>query len=65
MMNFVARALEKETPKIEDEWCRLVQKNWSMQCAFDTGVERQLLTASWFMGDVRFEVADLSGQQWI
>jgi AraC-like DNA-binding protein len=65
MMNFVAHALEKETPKTEGEWCRLVEENWSMQCEFDRSVERQLLTASWLMGDVRFEVADLSGQQWI
>lgn len=64
-MNFVARALEKEIPRNEEEWCRLVHKNWSMQCEFDRRVERELLTASWLMGDVRFEVADLSGQQWI
>jgi AraC-like DNA-binding protein len=64
MMNFVTRALKGKTARTEREWRDLVSKNWSMRCEFINGVQRQLLAAFWFMGDVRFETADLSHQQW-
>ncbi|MFC0693612.1 helix-turn-helix domain-containing protein [Paraburkholderia humisilvae] len=35
-----------------------------MECEFDLGGTRELLATSWLMGDLRFEVADLSRQRW-
>jgi AraC-like DNA-binding protein len=65
MIYFVKRALENKPEKTKEEWIELVRKNWNMECEFDGGVERKLHTASWLMGDLRFDALDLSGQQWI
>ncbi|MFC0690982.1 helix-turn-helix domain-containing protein [Paraburkholderia humisilvae] len=35
-----------------------------MECEFAGGDGRELLTTSWFMGDLRFETTDLSRQRW-
>jgi AraC-like DNA-binding protein len=35
-----------------------------MECEFDRGVNQELRAASWFMGDLRFEAMELSGQRW-
>jgi AraC-like DNA-binding protein len=64
MMHFVKQATQDKSAKTKGEWCDLVRKNWSMECDFQTGVSRELLTASWYMGDLRFEATELSGQQW-
>ncbi|MFC0401670.1 helix-turn-helix domain-containing protein [Paraburkholderia rhizosphaerae] len=36
-----------------------------MECEFTHGEDRELLTTSWLMGDLRFEALDLSRQRWI
>jgi AraC-like DNA-binding protein len=64
MMHFVTQALEDKTAKSETEWCDLVRREWSMECEFDRGIERDLLVASWSMGELRFDAMDLSGQRW-
>jgi AraC-like DNA-binding protein len=64
MMHFTTEALRNKHIQTEEEWRDFVSRDWSMECAFDCGVGHQLLATSWFMGDLRFEVADLSGQQW-
>jgi AraC-like DNA-binding protein len=64
MMHFVKQATQDKSAKTKGEWCDLVRKNWSMECEFESGVTRELLAASWYMGDLRFEAAELSGQQW-
>ncbi|MFC0396818.1 AraC-like protein [Paraburkholderia rhizosphaerae] len=64
-MFFATHALSNTSAKTEEEWRALVRNNWSMECDFASGGERALLTTSWFMGDLRFEAADLSRQQWI
>jgi AraC-like DNA-binding protein len=65
MIYFVKRALENKPEITKEEWIDLVRKNWSMECEFDDEAERKLRTASWLMGDLRFDALDLSGQQWI
>src|ERR1700761_6004520 len=64
-MHFATYALRNKRATTEDQWCDLVRRNWSMECEFTCGGERELLTTSWFMGDLRFEAADLSRQLWI
>jgi AraC-like DNA-binding protein len=64
MTHFTSHALESKAVRTESEWRGLVRKNWSMECQFDRAVECRLVSNFWFMGDLRFEIADLSGQQW-
>jgi AraC-like DNA-binding protein len=65
MIHFVKRALENKPEISKEEWSDLVRKRWSMECEFDGEFQRELRTASWSMGDLRFDALDLSGQQWI
>ncbi|MDQ7981268.1 AraC family transcriptional regulator [Paraburkholderia sp. SARCC-3016] len=64
MMGFAAQSLDGQIARSEDEWRDLVRTNWSMECKFASEIQRDLRIASWFMEDLRFEIADLSGQQW-
>src|ERR1700753_517501 len=64
MMRFTTQSLKDQVARTEDEWRDLVRSNWSMECEFDAGIRRDLRSASWFMEDLRFEIADLSGQRW-
>ncbi|WP_459714803.1 helix-turn-helix domain-containing protein [Paraburkholderia sp. 2C] len=64
MNRFVTQSLEDQVARTEHEWRDLVRTNWSMECEFDAGIQRDLRTASWIMEDLRFETADLSGQRW-
>jgi AraC-like DNA-binding protein len=64
MMRFATQSLKDQLARTEDEWRGLVRTNWSMECEFDAEIQRDLRVASWFMEDLRFETADLSGQRW-
>src|SRR5262249_8931805 len=63
-MYFATHALNSASAITRNEWRGLVRRNWSMECEFASADEHDLLTTSWLMGDLRFEVADLSRQQW-
>jgi AraC-like DNA-binding protein len=64
MAQFVTLSLKGKGTRTEDEWRDLVRQNWSMKCEFHSDVRRELVMWFWFMGDLRFETADLSGQRW-
>ena len=64
MIRFATQALCNKRTRTEEEWRKLVKRDWSMECNFDCAGGHQILANSWFMGDLRFEAADLSGQYW-
>jgi AraC-like DNA-binding protein len=64
MMPFAKQSLKGQLAITRDHWRDFVRTNWSMECSFDTEIPRDLRVATWFMGDLRFETADFSGQRW-
>jgi AraC-like DNA-binding protein len=64
MAQFVTLSLKDKATRTEDEWRDLVKQNWNMKCEFHSDMRREPVMWFWFMGDLRFETADLSGQRW-
>jgi AraC-like DNA-binding protein len=64
MLQFTVPGLGNHAFITQADWQESVHKNWSMKCDFDAGAEHKVLSSTWYMGDVRFEIADLSCQRW-